>query len=274
MKKAGVVILYNPNIEDVKKNITSYLNYLDKLYIVDNSSLSNELCFSGIDDKIEYLANLSNQGIPKVLNKISEMSILGGYDLLLTMDQDSYFKEDSAKLYFNFIDKLDFNNISMVGVTPVSVDDYCVSGQTEYSDCQLLITSGSFVNLHLLKRVGGFNEKLFIDCIDYDYCLRSLKLGFRIGAVKSVYLTHVGGSPKIILGKKIALYSSERLYFIIRNHFYLWIKYFKKFPLLIIKNIVFTFVFCFLPNFIFSKQKISFLRAFKKATADLSIVLN
>ena len=42
MKLAGVVVLYNPD-QKVIQNITSYINEVDVLYLVDNSSKDNSL---------------------------------------------------------------------------------------------------------------------------------------------------------------------------------------------------------------------------------------
>ena len=37
----GVVVAYNPQREEICKNIDTYINELDVLYVVDNSSKNN-----------------------------------------------------------------------------------------------------------------------------------------------------------------------------------------------------------------------------------------
>lgn len=44
MKLAGVVVLYNPD-QKVLDNISSYIDELDVLYLVDNSSVDNSKFF-------------------------------------------------------------------------------------------------------------------------------------------------------------------------------------------------------------------------------------
>jgi rhamnosyltransferase len=55
MKLAAVVVLYNPN-DEILKNINSYIDYVDIVYAVDNSSADNSANLKS--DKIVYLANV------------------------------------------------------------------------------------------------------------------------------------------------------------------------------------------------------------------------
>lgn len=276
MKKSAVVVLYNPEIDQVKKNIATYLSFVDKLFIIDNSDQSNEDSFSGISGKIQYLANLKNEGIAKVLNYAAKKSLAEGFDLLLTMDQDSFFEESMISRYFDNVEKIDWERLAMVGITPKSYadrDKLAQDSEPIYSEKPLIITSGSLLNLKLFEVLGGFNEKLFIDAVDYDYCLKSIVKGYRIGQFENIYLYHVGGEPKIVFGRKVALYSPERYYFIFRNHLYLWIKYFGHFPKLMAKNALVTVILSAVPNLIYSKKRISFLASIGRAIRDVFSIL-
>jgi rhamnosyltransferase len=273
MKKAGVIILYNPDIQDVRKNISSYINFLDKLYVFDNSSVSHSNEITDLSSKIEYTANLKNDGISLVLNLIANKAIAENYDALLTMDQDSFFSEQMISKYVSSANKLDWSKISMIGISP---KDYTDHEQLEnnmeegiFNLTKLLITSGSFLNLKLFKVIGGFNEKLFIDCVDYDYCLKSILSGYQIGIISNIYLYHVGGTPQKLLGRNIALYSPERYYYIFRNHIYMWLKYSRHFPLLIIKNIFVNITLSIIPNLILTEKKLKFLSSLIKAIKDV-----
>ena len=42
MKMTGVVVLYNPDIKKVYLNSLTYIKYLDILYLIDNSEISNK----------------------------------------------------------------------------------------------------------------------------------------------------------------------------------------------------------------------------------------
>ena len=59
MKMTGVVVLYNPDIKKVYLNSLTYIKYLDILYLIDNSEISNkkniEKEFFYYRDKIKYI---------------------------------------------------------------------------------------------------------------------------------------------------------------------------------------------------------------------------
>ena len=76
MHIAGTVILYHPESE-VIENINSYLPYIDKLYVADNtenklSKIAEEL---NNNDKIQILHDGINEGIAKRLNTAANLAI-------------------------------------------------------------------------------------------------------------------------------------------------------------------------------------------------------
>ena len=101
MKLAGVVVWYNPSDKDVK-NIQSYIDELDKLYIFDNSEKKDNKNKVPTSKKIEYISQHENLGIATALNITANKALGEGYLYLLTMDQDSKFKKDNLWLN-NFV---------------------------------------------------------------------------------------------------------------------------------------------------------------------------
>jgi len=74
----------------------SYLEFLQTLYVIDNSEIPNsnivdELC--KFDKKVKYIACGENKGIAYALNLGATLAIESGADWLLTMDQDSRFEK-------------------------------------------------------------------------------------------------------------------------------------------------------------------------------------
>jgi rhamnosyltransferase len=126
------------------------------------------------------------------------------------------------------------------------------------------MTSGNLLNLEATRAAGPFEEKLFIDCVDLEYCLRLRKEGFVIIQDNTVPLEHSLGDFRTwkFLGLKIG-YSNHnpvRRYYITRNKIYVLRKYFRSDPVfswLVIRSMagdVVRIVF-------FEKQKISKLRS-------------
>ena len=89
MKVAAVVVLYNPD-ENVKKNIKSYINSVDVVYAVDNSSQDNSENFS--DDKIVYLSNGDNMGIAYALNVGAKKAIEDGHNVIGGVNENNWPK--------------------------------------------------------------------------------------------------------------------------------------------------------------------------------------
>ena len=92
MKISATVIWYNPGNENIG-NIWTYLNYFEKLFIIDNSKNSNKELSKKLEStKVKYIYNEGkNLGISGALNLACEKAIKEGFSWILTMDQDSSF---------------------------------------------------------------------------------------------------------------------------------------------------------------------------------------
>lgn len=219
----GVVILYNP-AEDVIGNITSYLPFLRELLIIDNSEHASKLDFSGWGDHVTVVQDGANKGIAARLNQAARYAIEREAQWLLTMDQDSFFAEDALKQYMECLGAVsNKDRVAMFGVEFESVPDGkdCLMLETDK-----LITSGSIVNLGVFKKVGNFDENLFIDEVDFEYCVRAARRGFKTIQFKNIYLNHSLGtasehrSLKSFRKTVRSLHSPLRLYYMLRNYLY------------------------------------------------------
>ncbi len=236
MGVAGIVILYHPD-EDAIENIQSYLPYIDKLYVADNTEnkLGSVTAQLRGKEKIEVIFDGNNEGIAKRLNAAAELAMGEGYKWLLTMDQDSRFEGTDMQNYLlcagNFLYK---DKTAMFGVEHEKK-------RTELKSClplekTKLITSGSIINLALFAEIGGFAEKLFIDEVDFDYCYRARLKNYLIVQFQNVFLLHSLGtlshhrSLKNMKMSNRTLHSPRRIYFMVRNFFYVNHHYKKYFP--------------------------------------------
>ena len=227
MKLAGIVILYNPPRE-VFSNITTYIDFVEHLFIFDNSSICNNFIPEKYHQKYSYIHSGENNGIAKCLNQAIDLAKNSNFDFLLTMDQDSSFTENDLNLYINFVkNEINHESISMFGIRYFATKPG-IDNKTSYN--KLLITSGSIVNLKVAKSINGFDENLFIDGVDTEFCLKSFKNGFKTVFYPQIYLQHLLGEEKNIrtpfLKKEPrTLHNPLRLYYITRNHLYLRKKY-------------------------------------------------
>lgn len=229
----GVVILYNPTAE-VKQNIISYLPWVQKLLIIDNSEPASAMDFDFPKDKVLVIADGENKGIAARLNQAASYAIEENATWLLTMDQDSFFDHNNLTLYGNcFKSYSEKDRIAMFGVEFEQVP--------EISDCDIvetdmLITSGSLVNLDVCQKIGGFDEALFIDEVDAEYCFRAITKGYKTVKFNNVFLNHSLGtivqhrSLKSFKKTNRTLHTPIRVYYMVRNYMYVAHKYQQDMP--------------------------------------------
>lgn len=230
MNIAGVVILYHPDIQLLSENIKTYVQGVKQLYIYDNSETKTpgiEEALSKLHPFIQYHYFNANEGIAKRLNRAVEDAAKNNYDYLLTMDQDSSFKEGDFEKYKLQIQSAAYTNVAQFGV---NCQPNLTIPKEQPEEALTLITSGSILNLSLIERVGVFNEDLFIDFVDAEFSYRVIQNGHINLMFSNIILNHVLG--KLIEGRSLAnfkktlriTHSPIRVYYIIRNGLYLLFK--------------------------------------------------
>lgn len=248
MKKlAAVVVLYNPVIDQIEKNIKTYIDNVDKLFVVDNSDTnvhSNDLKLKILNkfDNIEYINNNKNIGIASALNIGCKKAKELDYNWILTMDQDSGFINFSD--YINCLELLendsDSKDIAIIAANAHrNIKERFDKNSTsicKQKDEFSVITSGNLLNLKLYNEIGGFEDKLFIDVVDFDYCIKAKALNYRIILLENIFLEHELGDLTEVTNlfsrkKKFKRQHNHiRLYYFIRNYLFLWSKYKNVFP--------------------------------------------
>ena len=157
MKIEAVVVLYNPN-KNIIDNIKTYINEVETLYVIDNSSekdnsLINEI--KQLSQKCLYIDNFSNKGIAYALNMGVKLAIKESSDWLLTMDQDSKFEKNDL---FKLIESIDEDDIQNIGIiSPLhNINELNMNSDNNH----ITMTSGNLLNLHILEKIGFFLEDL------------------------------------------------------------------------------------------------------------------
>ena len=231
MKLSGVTVIYNPD-KTVNNAIESYLPFLSRLYIVDNSIQNNEKFFEKYKN-VKYIPNMKNLGIATALNIGAEIAYKEKFDWILTMDQDSIFENDNLQKLINYFKKV---NLKKVGI----VSPWHETKEKKEKSCKKVerivevMTSGNFVNLHAWKDVGGWKNWLFIDCVDIEFCMNLNIHNYDVIRYNESCLKHNLGNIKIhhLFGKNFASTNHNyiRQYYMIRNMLYLSDLYKTYFP--------------------------------------------
>ncbi|HWR00319.1 MAG TPA: glycosyltransferase [Chlorobaculum sp.] len=232
----GVVTLYNPTDVHIS-NIGTYIGALGVLYVIDNSRFQNEELLSEIKrryDKVEFLSCGRNLGIAAALNLAMRRAEDDGYELLMTMDQDSYFEDEQYRKYIKSLTELSFEQVAIASPVQI-ISEYVDSNRVIFERTEDVATSGNVINLRVARKIGLFNEELFIDSVDHDYCLRANILGYHIVHSHNCYLCHCigeqySGTFFSIKKKNFFIHSPKRMYFIVRNALYIKNRYGSSFP--------------------------------------------
>lgn len=225
-KCMGGIITYNPEIDRLTQCIKKAAQECQKVVVVDNGS-ANVGDIVQLIDKFEnsyIIENASNFGIAKALNQVFREAAKQNYDWVLTLDQDTVIPDDLMERYSQAISNAPIN---LAIICPQIHDD--LSGKTwpvlneneGKRSVEKCITSASLNNVKMWDAVGGFDEKLFIDEVDHDYCYRVRKSNGEILLVGNVTINHTIGNSKVytIFGKEIIVrnHSAFRKYYITRN---------------------------------------------------------
>jgi len=273
MSIAATVILFHPS-SSVPGNIQSYSPFVDKVYIIDNSEETAETRVPGISriPRCVYLHDGENKGIAARLNQACALAKADGYTHLLTMDQDSAFKTGDIKTYLTCIDAFPGKDrVAMFGVE--FMEEHQLPGACQPQETEHLITSGSILNL--AADAGGFDEHLFIDMVDTEYCYKSIIAGYKIIQFKNILLEHRLGttvykkSVKNLRYTPRNLHAPVRIYYIVRNYLYLKSKYGQRFGEDIARNRQ-SVLNRIKNNLLYNRQRLSVLKYIIRGITDFN----
>ena len=223
MKTACCVVLYNPD-DSTAANISTYAPYVGEVFAVDNSDEPNTEILSKIEasgDNVTVIPMHGNKGIAAALNAGLHEASERGYRYLLTMDDDSYFTDDTLPRYLDKAEKIFASDEKIIQIGIFNSGDKKDDPYVYTETPEWIITSGTLMDVESSIAVGGFLEKLFIDEVDREFSLRAVDSGYKIRRVIDLTMQHNLGAPikGKILGKSFEAmgHNKIRKYYIFRN---------------------------------------------------------
>jgi GT2 family glycosyltransferase len=208
------LVIYYPEISLLKR-IEQMVNLGFNVYVFDNSPFvaSNSLIIQD-NPCINYLTAGKNVGLGYSLTTLCATAYAHGFTQLLFLDQDTGISTQTLEYITNFHQTVPIESQQQYAAM-------VFNGQTasEYAveEVCLAISSGSLFNLKVLQQVGWHNENFFVDCVDYELCLRARRYGFKIGLIRNTPdFDHVTEQPDQtfhLLGKQLLVrrYSTTRI---------------------------------------------------------------
>jgi rhamnosyltransferase len=248
----AVIVSYN-GLQKTMLAVEALRPQVSQVHIVDNGSDVESLRVLELLERqpgitVERLGK--NQGVGYALNRGVERARQLGCTWLLTMDQDSIVDRSFIGAYRAAIEQ----DPVLVCLTPritTRTGRRSAGGVVGYA-----ITSGNLVRISVFNEIGLYDEGMFVDCVDFDFCLRLRKAGYEVYRVQTALMQHQLGEafdlPRAISGY-YARHAPVRRYYMYRNFMYLAERYLLRFPRFIVKlwlaqMILLVLVGCFDPR--------------------------
>ncbi len=228
---AIVTVTYNPD-KDFAANLLQARNVADLVIVVDNGSENiGFIREAALSAGAQLIALGQNTGIAAALNNGIKKAIDAGKKWVLTLDDDSFPESDILETYARVLGQ--YPDAGLIG-TEFSQSE---GKLPEAAESTTIITSGTLHKAEIFGAIGFYTEKLFIDCVDFDFVIR-LRLSGKYKAVKvgKPLIRHHLGNPMKKFGILSSNHSPKRRYFWARNTVYLNREYLLKFPLWILKK--------------------------------------
>ena len=251
----AVIVTYNCG-EKIIAVFHSLSPQVERTIFVDNGSADNTIdVLKKLKDigpeKTEIMTLECNVGVSRALNIGVRRAISLGFKWVLTMDHDSIADGQMVKYLVDSVER--HPKTEKVAVcAPIYVDagDKMAGRYYRYDGWRrkrlfplepgqvleptVVITSGNLINADLYARLGGFDESLFIDYVDHDYCLRSLEAGLSVIVSTDARLSHSIGNATSIRLFGLSWFSTNhpasRRYTIGRNRMTMVRRYRRRFP--------------------------------------------
>ncbi|WP_303834048.1 glycosyltransferase [Ruminococcus flavefaciens] len=231
MRIISIITLFNPG-ETVIENVRRVSEQSDLTILVDNSNKNNSELIGSLSN-VKYIANLKNLGLSMAFNKVLKEKKFewNEDDFVLFFDQDSKIKPNHVKC---LIDKFNYVRSKGVNVGCIGPVYYNTSNNTveipkikndlnnEDMIVSSIITSSMLTTYGILKKIGFWNEEIFLDMADWDLCWRLMKYNYKCVMTKAVVLEHsLGEGEKKLLFFSLRIGKPFREYYQIRDCQYL-----------------------------------------------------
>lgn len=226
------IITFHPDVKKFYPKLRELSTLAQSIVVVDNSKGTPLL-----DNNSEYPGNVTIISLEKNLGIAKAQNI--GIDLfrdnpeiekVMFLDQDSYFSpRDIQQLLFHYekIKTLD-RNLGAIGPIPInSVTKKPYLNKKlklklrhkSFITVRELISSGTLTDKNNFKLHGGFNDNLFIDYVDHEWCWRLKTSGKNCYLISESELLHnLGENLESLFGKAIYVPKPNRNYFQYRNY--------------------------------------------------------
>ena len=250
----SITVAFNPAPMRLAEQIAALRTQVDEIIVMDNGSVPSVTSLFArpeiaalVSEKlpINFIVLEENLGVASGFNIGIEASRKRGAEFVLLLDQDSIPATDMVTRllagYQQAASESAANTVAAVG--PRIVDsrdkhDYpfirlgwirnqhlrCTSSQQKTIACDFLISSGALIPVGAFDKIGKFDDALFIDSVDLEWCCRARARQFSLYGVCNAELDHrLGDERHLVLNQKnVVVHSPVRIYYQTRNRIALY----------------------------------------------------
>ncbi|WP_413318800.1 glycosyltransferase family 2 protein [Agrococcus sp. 1P02AA] len=189
---------------------------------------------------VELERSPTNVGLGAAYNRAAAIAAERGARFVLLLDQDSQLDDGCVDALLRHADaRAALGPLGAVGPTFVDARDGERAPFVRFGfplnrkvhappggdvDADFLISSGSLIPLSAIAAAGPFDEGLFIDSVDMEWCFRAKAAGLQLVGVADARMLHTIGDELVRLpgGGTMFVHSPLRLYMMTRNRVALW----------------------------------------------------
>jgi rhamnosyltransferase len=233
MSVLAVIVTFNPKPEQLLGLIQAIEKSVNRILIIDNCS-QTPLPTLIHSQKIDLIFNENNMGVGHAYNQAIARALNYEEEFIIFFDQDSepdvYLIKHILGVYMEQI--TNGNKVAAIGPSYYEnnsghasvfkkrgwVRMVTIETNNTVIEVDHLISSGTMIYLNALKEIGIFEEHLFVDYVDTEWCIRAKNAGFQLLGCKSAIMNHTIGLSSInFFNRKTVVCEPIRVYYKARN---------------------------------------------------------
>lgn len=269
----AIIVCFRPESTRLTALIQACLSQSAAVVLINNGeplALDQELTVGG---RIHLIEPRGNLGLAAAQNLGVRWAVSQDFPYLIFFDQDSVPQPGMIKTLREAFDAGAAAGQMVAAVGPSLKDgrDGAVSPFVRFhvwgveriyptsermvTECDFLISSGMFTSVKRFMAIGQWEEDLFVDNVDMEWCFRARSLGYRCLGIGATQIDHLIGDQVRRLnmfGRSWSLYSHSptRQYYMMRNRVSLYKRHYvpiawktQDVPRALTKLILFGFVY-------------------------------
>lgn len=241
----AVVPTYRPDVYLIDR-LDALADQVDAVIVVDDGSplhLRQPLEAAAIEG-YEIVESDANRGIGSAINMGVQLALDRGATHVLTLDQDTVLPIDYVQRCLGVFELAEpGERFGVVCAESVNSSVTLPSRRTAsgIGILPVAIQSGFLISAECFRECGLFDDRLFIDMVDTEFCLRVAQHGWAVAAAPGTDIEHSLGElqpikpfgiQRIRNGEKqyYEYHGPTRWYYIVRNAVDMYLRYVRRRP--------------------------------------------